>query len=167
MATQAVVHDNLRVEGGLPRRLGATGAATVPDRAAYKTGVRLGVQTLAMIAVAVGVSLLAGGHERFDNAPAFANAKTAPGGYLFWAVLMIATGCWTLGSTVMGWRRRAVMCGLFSMCTLFTYFTIALAIAAAQTTTTPWTGVAIYGGYSVLCAGAYVIGHELRKMGAP
>lgn len=133
------------------------------DRATYKIGVRLGVQALALIAIAVGVSLLVGGHERFDNAPSFTYAKSAPGGYLFWALLMAATGGWTLGSTVHGWRRRGVMAGLFAMCSLFTYFTIALYLAAASTATTPWTGCAIYGGYSVLCAGAYVVGHELGR----
>lgn len=138
----------------------------VPDRVVYRMGQHFSVQALALIAVAVGVSILIGGHARFDNAPSFASAKQAPGGYLFWALLMIAVGGWTFMSALFGWHRRSVMVGLFAMCSLFTYFTYTLALAAAETRSTPWTGVAIYGGYSVLCAGAYAVGHELRKTNA-
>lgn len=138
----------------------------MPNRVAYQQGQRFSVQALSLIAVAVGAALFAGGHARFDTAPSFASAKSAPGGYLFWALLMVATGGWTFVSSLSGWHhRRSVMIGLFSMCVLFTYFTIALGFAAVKTDTTPWTGTAIYGGYSVLCAGAYVVGHELRKAG--
>lgn len=135
----------------------------MPDRVAYQMGQRFSVQALALIAVAVGVSILLGGHQRFDNAPSFATAKAMPGGYLFWALAMLVSGAWTFVSTMTGWRRRGVMLGLFAQCVLFFFFTIALGFAAAQTTTTPWTGVAIYGGYCVLCAGAYAVGHELRR----
>lgn len=135
----------------------------MPDRVAYKMGQRFSVQALAGIAIGVGAAILAGGHGRFDNAPAFSTAKTMPGGYLFWAFAMILVGSWTLGATLLGWHRREVMIGLFAMSTLFLYFTMTLTIAAVETASTPWTGVAIYGGYSVLCAGAYAVGHELRK----
>jgi hypothetical protein len=135
----------------------------VPDRVAYQMGQRFLVQALAVIAVAVGVAILAGGHERFDSSPAFATAKAMPGGYLFWALAMIGFGAWTYTATLLHWSRRGVMTGLFAMCVLFFFFTIALGFAAAETATTPWTGVAIYGGYSVLCAGAYAVGHELRR----
>lgn len=137
----------------------------MPDRVAYRMGQRFLVQALAVIAIAVGTAILIGGHERFDTSPAFATAKAMPGGYLFWALTMVTAGGWTYAAALTGWHRRGVMTGLFAMCSLFLFFTITLAFAAAETRTTPWTGVAIYGGYSVLCASAYAVGHELRRAG--
>jgi hypothetical protein len=137
----------------------------VSDRYAYKWGQRYEIRALALVALAVGVAILVGGHTRFDHAPAFATARTVLGGYYTWGLLMIAVGGWTLGASLR-WKRPWVMVGLLMQCVIFAFFTITLVMAAWQTPTTAWTGVAIYGGYSVLCAIAYVVGHELRRAGA-
>jgi hypothetical protein len=132
--------------------------------AIYREAQRLIVRALAAISVALGIALLSGGQTRFGSTPTFVYAAAVPGSYRTWGVAALIVGAWTF-VTSFRWHRRGVMWGLASQCVVFTFFTVSIAVGAHQDRTTPFTGIAIYGGYAVLCAIAYAVGHELRREG--
>lgn len=127
----------------------------------YRQGQRFIVRTLAGISIAFGLSLLIGGQRRFAGTPTFAYAAAVPGSFRTWAVAAVLVGTFTALASFRP-HIRPVMIGLLACCVLFAFFTVSIAVSAAQDPDTPLTGIAIYGGYSVLCAIAYVVGRELR-----
>jgi hypothetical protein len=128
----------------------------------YRQAQRFIVRVLAGISIAFGLSLLIGGTARFESSPTFAYASAMPGSYRTWGVAALLVGAGTYAASF-HWRRRPVMWGLLAQCVLFAFFTVTIAVSAVQDPITPFTGVVIYGGYSLLCSVAYVAGHELRK----
>lgn len=129
----------------------------------YRQAQRFLVRSLAGISAAFGVALLLGGGRRFDAAtPTFTYAAAVPGSFHTWGYAALTLGVFTFVASF-HWHRRAVMWGLLGQCVLFAFFTVSIAVSAAQDPTTPYTGIVIYGGYSLICTIAYVAGHELRK----
>jgi hypothetical protein len=131
----------------------------------YKDAQRFLVRALALIAIGFGTALLLGGRARFESSPTFTYASAVPGSYRTWAVAAILVGAWTFAASF-HWHRRHVMWGLLAQCVVFTFFAISIFASAIQDRTTPYTGIVIYAGYSLICAIAYVAGHELRKVRA-
>lgn len=137
----------------------------MPQRAMaaiYQMGVRTVVQVLALVALLFGFAIIIGGGGRFAG-PSFATARQLPGGYLTWGLLAMGVGGFTLFSS-RDWHRRWVMLGLAADSVLFFFFTVSLALTAANDPHVPFTGIVAYGGYSALCAVSYVVGHELRRV---
>lgn len=136
----------------------------MPERLAYQLGQRMEVQALGGVSVAVGLSILVGGHARFDHAPSFYVARQVPGGYLTWGLLALGIGAFTLAASHR-WRHRLnVMVGLAAQTVLFMFWTISILFSDLQDQHAPYTGVAIYGGYTVLCAIAYTVGVDLERI---
>lgn len=129
----------------------------------YQASQRLTIQALAVIAILVGVAILLGGPERFNHAPSLQAAAQVPGGWVTWGTLAILVGGWTLGASHR-WHRQRVMWGLLAQTIFFSFWTVTIAASAVQQPTSPLTGIAVYGGYSVACSICYVAGHELRKV---
>jgi hypothetical protein len=86
-----------------------------------------------------------------------------PGGYLTWGILALGIGLFSVASSHHWAHRRNVMIGLLAQTVLFMFFTISLLASVIQSPEAPLTGIAIYGGYTILCAIAYAVGHELRR----
>lgn len=129
----------------------------------YRRAQRFLVRVLAWIAIGFGLALLLGREARFSSTPSFAYADAMPGTYTTWGTAALLIGVFTYVSSF-HWHRRGVMLGLLAQCVAFAFFAITIGVSALQDRTSPFTGVVIYGGYSVICSVAYVTGHELRKV---
>jgi uncharacterized membrane protein HdeD (DUF308 family) len=127
----------------------------------YRHAQRFLVRTLAGISALFGLSLLVGGQARFGT-PTLTYAAAMPGSFRTWGAAALAMGVFTYAASF-HWHRRAVMWGLLAQCVVFAFFTVTIAVSAVQDPTTPFTGIVIYGGYSVICTLAYGAGHELRR----
>lgn len=129
----------------------------------YQQSTRITARALASISLLVGAAILIGGPDRFNYSPAFATAATVPGGWVTWGILDAVVGTWTLIASH-NWHRREVMWGLLAQTVLFSFWTVTIGYASVMQPRSPFTGVAVYGGYTVACSICYVAGHELRKV---
>lgn len=127
----------------------------------YQFAVRSWLTCLAVLGIAMGLAMVAGGPQRF-GAAGFASARLVPGGVYSWGGLLAVAGAITLTGILGRWRRRIVMLGLLLEGAWFAFFAVALGSAAVADPHVAVTGPIVYGCVAALCAIGYDTGRWLR-----
>jgi hypothetical protein len=110
----------------------------------------------------MGVSLIAGGPQRF-TAPGFATARLIPGGSYTWGALILAAGVAVLAGAGL-WHRRTLEAGCLGMGAWYLWFDLSLIVTSTRDPHGAVTGAVIYLTAAVLCAVLY---HAARKIRDP
>lgn len=114
----------------------------------YLLLVRTARWTLAVLAVLLGLALIAGGPARF-GAPSMYVARQVPGEHVTWGAFIAAAGlAVVVGKLTERWPL--VEAGMFAIGLWCWFFAVTLAVSALREPKAALTGLVVYGGVAFL-----------------